>query len=178
MPVWRVGAAGDGVVEGGVGPDGWGGGVAVFDRVEVDVIHVGGVVRAVADGVFPEAALPDAAFGFGGAACGAGFAGFDGAGKAGFDDLLAHTVIGVAFGQGPETVRVIGEDDPGVDVEGVKHAGAADGGAEGFDGAGEEVGSAVEKVDGEDVRASRDSVAAVVGHVGEGRGDCGGLVRG
>ncbi len=107
--------------------------MAVFDRVEVDVVHVGGVVGIVADGMFPEAALPDAAFGFGGAACGAGFAGFDGAGEAGFDDLPAHTVIGVAFGQRPETVHVIGEDDPGVDVEGEPGAGFADGGAEGFD---------------------------------------------
>jgi hypothetical protein len=30
--------------------------------VEVDVVQVGGVVAVVADGVFPEAALPDGAF--------------------------------------------------------------------------------------------------------------------
>ena len=40
----------------------------------VDVVDVGCVVLVVADCVFPEAALPDAAFAFGGAAAGSGFA--------------------------------------------------------------------------------------------------------
>lgn len=107
--------------------------MAVFDRVEVDVVHMGGVIGIVADGVFPEAALPDAAFGFGGAACGAGFGFRDGSGEFGFDDLPAGGEVGVAFGESPEAVRVVGQDDPGVDVEGEPGAGFADGGAEGFD---------------------------------------------
>ncbi len=35
--------------------------VTVFHGVEVGVVEVGGVVAIVADGVFPVAALPDAA---------------------------------------------------------------------------------------------------------------------
>ncbi len=105
----------------------------MFDRVEVDVVHVGRIVVVVADGVLPESPLPDAAFGFGGAACGAGFGFRDGSGEFGFDDLPAGGKVGVAFGQGPEAVRVVGQDDPGVDVEGQSGAGFADGGAEGFD---------------------------------------------
>ena len=35
---------------------------AVFDRVEMDVIHVSGIVFFIPDRVFPIAALPNAAF--------------------------------------------------------------------------------------------------------------------
>jgi hypothetical protein len=116
---------------------------------------MGGVIGIVADGVFPEAALPDAAFGFGGAACGAGFGFWDGSGEFGFDDLPACGEIGVAFGQGPEAVRVVGQDDPGVDVKGQPGAGFANCGAEGGDVFGEKGLPAVVQVDREEIRCLR-----------------------
>jgi hypothetical protein len=36
--------------------------IAVFDRIEVNVIHVSCKIAIVSDRVLPEAALPDAAF--------------------------------------------------------------------------------------------------------------------
>src|SRR3970040_2098578 len=40
--------------------------MAVFDRVEVDVVHVSLPIILIAQGVVPEAALPDAALAFSG----------------------------------------------------------------------------------------------------------------
>ncbi len=51
-------------MEGGVGSVRGGFCQAVFGRVEVDIVHVRRVIGLVADGVFPEAPLPDAALAF------------------------------------------------------------------------------------------------------------------
>jgi len=57
---------------------------------------------------------------------------------------------------------VVGEDDQGVDMEGVGLTGLSDGGAEGCDLVDKEGGAAVEEVYGEEVGAAGDAVAAVV----------------
>lgn len=72
------------------------------------VVHVGGVAVVVADGVFPVATLPDAALGFGVAAWGARFGWGDALRESGFDGLPAGREIGVALGEGPECVHVVG----------------------------------------------------------------------
>ncbi len=51
---------------GRVGPVGGMGNQAVFDGIEVYVVHMGRKIEFVASHVFPEAALPDAALVFGG----------------------------------------------------------------------------------------------------------------
>lgn len=51
----------------------------------------------------------------------------------GFDDLPAGGEVVVAFREGSEAVQMVGQDDPGVDVEGTAGAGFADGGAKGVD---------------------------------------------
>jgi len=63
-PSVGIEAGGDGGVEGGVGSVRGGFCQAVFDRVEVDIVHVRRVIGLVADGVFPDAPLPDAALAF------------------------------------------------------------------------------------------------------------------
>ncbi len=70
----RVDSLCDGLVEGGIGPFGGVADEAVFHRVEMNVVEMGGVIFVVADRVFPEAPLPEAAFASGCTAGGAAFA--------------------------------------------------------------------------------------------------------
>lgn len=70
-------------------------------RVEMNVIHVRGVIAIIADRMFPKPALPDAAFTPGHTACGTEFAGCYVPGEVGFDGVPAAGVIGIVLGQGP-----------------------------------------------------------------------------
>lgn len=63
---------------------------------------------------------------------------------------------------------MIREDDPGVDMEGVAGTGFADGGQKGFDVFGLQIQPPVVDVYREEIGASWDMVAAVIGHNGEG----------
>lgn len=92
--------------------------VAVFHRVDVDVVEVPLVIEVVADQVFPIAALPDAAFAPGALSLGAGFGVGQAFGEGEFDRAPAHGEVVVARWQGPEAVHVFGEHDPGIDMEG------------------------------------------------------------
>jgi len=97
---------------------------AMFDRIEMHIIHVRRVIGIVADLVFPEAALPDRRF----TAC-----------KAGsvtpvrtfivsrhrpchqpFDPSPAHAEIRIAGRQGPDRMQVIRQQNPGVDGKWVR----------------------------------------------------------
>ena len=71
-------------------------------------------------------------------------------GESGFDCSHFCREIGVAFGQGPDAMHVVGQDDPGVDGEGALHPGHADGVAEGFDLAGQDIGATGGEGDGEE----------------------------
>lgn len=141
-------------------------GEAVFDWVEMDVVHVCAVIALVADRVFPEAVLPEFATI---ARRRSRFAG-QSFGEAGFDGAPAAGIIGIVFRQGPDAVHVIGEDDPRVDVKRGAEANRADGGTEGLDLADQKVGAAVGQVYREEIGSSGDAVAAVAGHWGFGFG--------
>lgn len=103
------------------------------DRIEVDVIHMRGVILLVADGVFPIAALPDAGFTFAHEGGGPVFGVRDLAGEQRLDHLPSGGEIVVAGRQGPEAMHVVREDDPGADVERVTGSRGSDGVAEGVD---------------------------------------------
>lgn len=140
-------------------------GEAVFDRIEVDVVHVGGVVGFVADGVFPEAVLPDAAVTVAQAGGGAGFGVGKGFGEGDLDGAPTAGEVGVVFRQGPEAVYMVGQDHPGVDVEGATVQRRANGGAKSINVNDKQVGAAVEQIDGEEIGSARDTVATIIGHV-------------
>ncbi len=90
---------------------------AMFYRVEMDVIQVGGIAAFIANGVFPEATLPDAPFAFRYPAGGAVFCHRYVPGKVDFYRVPSTGEIGVAFRQSPNAMHVIWKDHPGVDVE-------------------------------------------------------------
>ena len=90
----------------------------VVDWVEVHVVHVGAVIALVTNGMFPETLLPNSA-----AIAQQGFwpRRFDvreGFGEAQFNGAPAARIIGVAFRQGPDSVHVVRQDHPGIDMEG------------------------------------------------------------
>ena len=116
-------------------------GVVVFDGVVVDVVEVVVEIVLVADGVFPETALPDGGFvvaGAGGGILGEGGGRSppyvaQGAGEEDFEAADAGGVIFVGVGEGPEPVEMVGEDDGGVDGEGTLGENLASCGAEEID---------------------------------------------
>lgn len=57
-PIERVHAKCYGFVETGIWPGGGMGGEAMFDRVEMDVVHMCRIIAVIADCVLPIAALP------------------------------------------------------------------------------------------------------------------------
>ena len=72
----------------------------------------------------------------------------------------------VAWREGPNAVEVVGEDDPGVDVEGGGCADFAYGSSEDVDLLDKEVGFTVEEVDCEEIGSARDTKAAIACHLG------------
>src|SRR5688500_5262149 len=92
--------------------------VTVLDRIEVDVVEMTLKILFVHDHVFPEPALPDAAFSFGGADIGTMFGLWQSTGESGFDARPAIRVVGVAFGQPPQAMQMLGQHHDGDYVEG------------------------------------------------------------
>jgi len=90
----------------------------VFHRVVMNVIHVSREIFVVANNVFPEAALPDAAFAFRDAARRQSLLFGQRTTKFGFDGVPASRKIRVAFRQCPDAMQMIGKDHRCVDREG------------------------------------------------------------
>jgi len=88
------------------------------------------VILAIADMVFPEPSLPDAAFLSGQLVGTSGFS-RQIAGKPCFDLSPAGGEITVAFKQGPDAVHVIGKHHLCVDMEGAGPTGQANCGTQG-----------------------------------------------
>ncbi|MCY1295741.1 hypothetical protein D3C85_1361560 [compost metagenome] len=109
----------------------------MLTRVVVDVIHMPGEVVFVANAVFPEAALPDAAFAFAGAAFRHALVDGQIAGEPGLDQPPAQGVIGIARWQCPQGMKVVGEDDNCVDAPRVAFHAIAETGSEQVDPFGE-----------------------------------------
>ena len=86
------------------------------------------------------------------------------AGEAGLNDAPPGRKIAVAFGQGPDAVQVVGEDHPGVDLEGAFVASISDSLAEGFDMADQGVGTARGEGHGEEYGCAGDAGAEISGH--------------
>lgn len=82
----------------------------------MNIIHVRGVI-VVADGVFPEAPLPDTAFAVADASVGAPLAGGQAAGEDRLDHPPPCREIVVAGRQRPNAVEMIGKHHPGIDDE-------------------------------------------------------------
>ena len=121
-PVEDIKAIADVAVEGGEGPEVGAGDVFVFDRIVGDVVEVVVVIGFVADEVFPEAGLPDAAAAGAEAVSGACVFGLrggveDGPGKFGLEVGDAGGVVGIVLRECHEDVEVFGQEDHGINGE-------------------------------------------------------------
>jgi hypothetical protein len=135
----------------------------------MDVIEVLVVVVLTGDGVFPEAALPDAAF----LPSNAGR--IEGrfssvlvaplASELRFDERDAEGIAFVLFGKSPDAMQMIGEEDDGRNLERARALAFFDGGSEAFSSErrGEDV-DAIVGDESEEIGAAGTVKAAVVGH--------------
>ena len=92
-------------------------GMTMLYRIDVHVIHVLVQVIIVPDYVFPETALPDAAFALANARCTHAFAPLDATDEPGFDQHPPHRAIAIACRQCPDRMQVIRQDHPRKDIE-------------------------------------------------------------
>lgn len=83
------------------------------------VIDVMPVIPLILNQVFPVAALPDSALAAGALSCRQYLGLWQTPGKRKFDDFPAQGEIGVPIRERPDAMHVVGQNDPGVDVEGM-----------------------------------------------------------
>jgi hypothetical protein len=91
------------------------------------VVHVRRVIVVVADRVLPVPALPDTALAIPDSDQRTWFASRQRFRERGLDVAPPGGKIGIAFRQRPQTVHVVGEDNPGTDTEWPTDACRADG---------------------------------------------------
>ena len=136
----------------------------MFHRVDVAIFDVAAIVVIVPDQVLPETALPDPPF----AARPTNFASPLGRRhRLGEDDLdlsPAGRKIGVAFGQSPNRVNVVGQHDERVNAKWMPVKGAAGRFTQRLDLVGEETAATIEQVRREEPASSRDKCATIIGH--------------
>jgi hypothetical protein len=87
----------------------------MLNGIEVHIIQMAGQILRVTNGMFPIPPLPKASFMFSGPASGNSFAKLDASGKGRFDLPPAQAEVAIPFGQGPHRMKMIGQDDRGVE---------------------------------------------------------------
>jgi len=90
----------------------------MLDRIEMDVVHMPLQVVSVANGVFPEPALPDATLAIA-STTNDHTIGAQARGEAGLDQPPTHRVAIIAFWKSPDAVQVIGKDHDSVGTKGM-----------------------------------------------------------
>ena len=91
--------------------------MSMLARIPMDVIHMPGIVVSVPDQVFPIAPLPDTAFPFARAARIDPLARWCPARKPRLDQGPPDCEIRIAFRQGPQGMKMIGQDHDGIDAK-------------------------------------------------------------
>ena len=98
----------------------------MLDWIEVNVIHVLSKIAVIADRVFPEAALPDAALALTRAASGNVFDRAPPTRECRLDEPPACGKIAVTRGQCPQRMKVVGQNHDRFDCEGLATSGVAE----------------------------------------------------
>src|SRR5574338_424413 len=164
-PIRRINALGHQPVERRIGPVCHPGHMAMFDGVEMHVVHVCFEVALITDQVFPKAPLPDAAF----SACsphgGASFVDWQPLREVGLDQSPARREIRVSEGKFDDAMHVLRQDYPTMNGEGVPPANIPKYIAQQVDMAGEQVIAVpLQDIDREEIGAAWIPGATVVGH--------------
>ncbi len=83
------------------------------------IVDVMSVIPFILDQMLPIAPLPDPAFAAGALSCRQYFGLRQASDESELDDFPAQGEIGVAIRERPDAMHVVGQNDPGVDVEGM-----------------------------------------------------------
>jgi hypothetical protein len=89
--------------------------ITMLHGIIVHILQMAGQILRVANGMFPIPPLPETAFVFSYPASGNPLAGFDASGKGRFDLPPAQAKVAIPFGQGPQGMKMVGQDDHGVE---------------------------------------------------------------
>jgi hypothetical protein len=139
--------------------------MAVFDGIEMNIVHVRSEILVVADAVLPEAPLPDAALPVTLARVRTALAHRQAAGEDRLDYPPSRREVVVAGRQRPHAVKMIGEHDPGIDGERTGSMHCSHRGSQPIDVPGQQIIAApLQQIDREEAASSRYTVATVVGN--------------
>jgi hypothetical protein len=130
----------------------------------MNVVDVTREIALVANGVFPIAPLPDAAFALGGTAFRNAFAAGEAARKRRFDQPPARGKIRIALGHGPDRVEMIGQNHHRLDREGMTPPRLTNRDPQILDAFRQQGKPPLRQIDGEEEAAPGEEVAAVTGH--------------
>ena len=120
-----------------------------------------GKILRIADGVLPEAALPDPALAGATALCGIG----GGAREALFDQPPARREIMIAFGQRPDAMEMIGQDAHGDGFERPVGGGASPRGAQMVDMVSQQARAPIRHVHREETCPARNIKPSIIRHI-------------
>src|SRR6185437_7263000 len=89
----------------------------MLHRIEMNIVHVRGIIAVVTDRVFPEPMLPNPALFTPDHDYGSLLHRRKSPRKRGFDQAPAIGIIGIVFRERPKAMHMLGKHDPGIDVK-------------------------------------------------------------
>ncbi len=133
-------------------------------RVEVRVIHVGGIIPVITNGVLPESVLPYSPLTAIKHDWRPLFDGRQGFRKYCLDRTPTPGIVGIVFGQRPQAMHMLRQDHPRIDVKGRFCRNMANRVPQRLYLRDEKIAITVAQIDREEIGSSRNPVSAIVGH--------------
>lgn len=163
-PVKRIDATLHSAMKGRIGPVLHAGCPAMFDRIVMDIIEMARVVLFVANGMLPEATLPDSSFP---SLCpdrGTVLDRNDSSHEANLYRLPAIGKIGIARRQGPHAMHMIRQHYPAVDMQRPLQARGTHSFPQRIDMAHQKIRTSFQQIDRNKIGAARDAATSVIRH--------------
>jgi len=140
----------------------------VFDWIDIAIFDVAGVVRLIANQVFPKSTLPDATLMARNTDRAQPFLFWQAARKAALDQSPTGREIGIAHWQRPHRMKVVRKHDESIDRERQAVARVGHCGPQALDLINEKTALPLQQVHGEEPAATRYKCATIVWHTDEG----------
>jgi len=166
-PIGWIDTVFDKAMKARMGPVGHAGDVPVFDRIVVEIVAVNIEIPLIANRMFPEPALPNAPFAFLLSSIRQPFPRREGSGKRCLDQPPSRGVVRIVRRQGPQAMKMVGEDNDSVDVKRSLPPHGSEGGAQGVNMFREQAAVAFQEGDREKVGTAGYISSEVVGHIRE-----------
>jgi hypothetical protein len=137
----------------------------VFDRIEMDVIHMCGEVIVVAYAVLPKTPLPNSALLMARSSLRTTLISRKASGEDRLDQAPADREIVVTGRERPDTVEVVGQDYPGIDRKRADSVDRSDGSTQDIDAPCQQIiAMPLQEIDREEEASSRHALATIVGN--------------